>query len=121
MDFEAVGDLLAAADASAHAATAYRRHNRRGAALTALGRAQEITRHCGAAPSPALREAETPLPFTPREREIVSLLAEGLANRDIARVLNMSPRTVEGHIYRASRRAGVDNRADLAAMMEPFS
>jgi DNA-binding CsgD family transcriptional regulator/type II secretory pathway predicted ATPase ExeA len=121
MEFEAFGDLLAAADASAHAATAYRRHNRRGAALTALGRAQEITRHCGAAPSPALREAETPLPFTPREREIVSLLAEGLANRDIARVLNMSPRTVEGHIYRASRRAGVDNRADLAAMMEPFS
>jgi DNA-binding NarL/FixJ family response regulator len=34
-----------------------------------------------------------------REREVVTLVAQGMANMAIAEALSMSVRTVEGHIY----------------------
>ena len=118
--FEAMGDLVAAADASAHAAAALRRHDRRGAALTAAGRAQRLADVCGGAVSPALREAAQPLPLTSREREIIALVAQGMSNRQIADALCMSVRTIEGHLYRASVRSGSTNRRELAALLREF-
>jgi acetolactate synthase-1/2/3 large subunit len=41
---------------------------------------------------------------TSREREIMTLVAQGYTNREIAEKLTISTRTVEGHLYRASRR-----------------
>ena len=58
-----------------------------------------------------------PLPLTPREREIVSLAARGLSNKDIAERLTVSVRTVEGHLYRAGHKLGVSERTDLAAVL----
>jgi DNA-binding CsgD family transcriptional regulator len=98
--FEAMGDMFAAADTSAYAAIAYRGEGLRGAALTAAGRAQRLADECGGAVSPALREAAQPLPLTPREQEIISLVAQGLSNRQIANAMSVSVRTVEGHLYR---------------------
>jgi DNA-binding CsgD family transcriptional regulator len=118
--FEAMGDMFAAADASAHAATAYRSQDRRGAALTSAGRAQRLANDCGGAVSPALREAAQPLPLTPREREIISLVAQGMSNRQIADAMCMSIRTVEGHLYRASLRSGAANRTELSALISEF-
>lgn len=118
--FEAMGDLFAAADASAHAATVYRSQDRRGAALTAAGRAQRLADDCGGAVSPALREAAQPLPLTPREREIISLVAQGMSNRQIADAMCMSIRTIEGHLYRASLRSGTAKRTELAALVREF-
>jgi DNA-binding CsgD family transcriptional regulator len=114
--FEAMGDMLAAADASARAAVAYRADNLRGAGLSAAGRAQRIAQEFGGAVSPALREAAQPLRMTPREREIISLVARGYSNREIAENLTMSIRTVEGHLYRASARFGTTSRAELGAI-----
>ena len=68
----------------------------------------------------ALREAAQPLPLTPREREIISLVAQGLSNRQIAEEMCMSVRTVEGHLYRASLRSGSANRTELAALVREF-
>jgi DNA-binding NarL/FixJ family response regulator len=41
---------------------------------------------------------QTP-PLTPRQREILQLFAEGYSVKDIAQILNISPRTVEFHKY----------------------
>jgi DNA-binding CsgD family transcriptional regulator len=118
--FEVMGDLFAAADAAAHAAFAYRRQERHGSALTAAGRAQRLATQCGGAVSPALREAAQPLPLTTREREIVSLVAAGMSNRDIADTLQLSIRSVEGHLYRASTRTGATSRAELTTLIREF-
>jgi DNA-binding CsgD family transcriptional regulator len=115
--YESTGDAYAAADAWAHAANAYRADGRRGSALTASGQAQRLARECGGASSAALRAAGQPLPLTPREREVLALVAEGLSNRQIAGAMGMSIRTVEGHIYRASVRAGVSSRFQLGALV----
>lgn len=114
--FEDIGDLIAAIDAAAHAALAYRSHDQRGSALTCSTRAQALAQRCGAA-TPALRQAAQPLPLTDREREIVALLGQGLPSRAIAERLTLSTRTVEGHIYRAMAKTGTTNRDELAALL----
>ena len=116
-DFEELGDRFAAADAAAHASVAYGRQHRRGAALNAGGRARRIMADCGGAVSPAVLAAQSPLPLSAREREIGTMVAQGLTNKEIARALTMSVRTVEGHIYRVTSRLGVANRAELSSLM----
>jgi len=115
-DFEEMGDLLTAADSAAQASVSYSRAHRRGAALTASGRARRIAESCGAV-SPALLAAESPLSLTSREREIVNLVSQGLSNKAIAEALTTSVRTVEGHIYRVMSRLGVSNRTELSTLI----
>ncbi len=115
-DFEAMGDLVAAVDAGAQAAIAYRHQDLRGSALGCVTRAEALAEQCGGN-TPALRQAREPLPLTDREREIVMLLGQGLSNRDIAARLNVSIRTVEGHIYKAMTRTGTASREELAALL----
>ncbi|KOS54215.1 helix-turn-helix transcriptional regulator [Rhodococcus rhodochrous] len=115
--YEAFGDLVAAADAAAHAAANYRRVGRRGPALTACAVARRLADACEGASTPALRAALEPLPFTGRQREIVELAQRGLSNREIAKRLVVSVRTVEGHLYRACRKAGVCSRDELGKLL----
>jgi DNA-binding CsgD family transcriptional regulator len=116
-EFERMGDLVAAVDGAAHAAIAHRRHGMRGSALGCIARADALARQCGGASTPALRLVAQPLPLTDRQREIVMLLGDGLSTRAVAERLNVSVRTVEGHIYRAMEKTGVANRDDLAALL----
>lgn len=116
-DFESMGDRLAAADASGQAATAHRRAGRVDSATTAAARAHQLASACGGATSPAIAAAAFAPPFSTREREIAMLVARGLSNRQIAEVVSRSVRTVESHVYRASIKAGVAGRSELAAMM----
>lgn len=118
-DFEAQGDLIAALDAAAHAAIAFRHRDLRGSALSCSTRADALAERCGGAITPALRQASVPVPFTSREREIVMLLGEGLPSRAVAERLTLSVRTVEGHIYRAMTKTGVSSREELAALLKP--
>lgn len=119
-DFEAMGDALAAADAAAQASTSHRRAGHRGSALTAAARADQLAQRCGGAVSPAVAAARVPLPFTRREHEIAKLLSNGLSNKDIAAATSLSIRTVEGHIYQASAKAGVSTRSELSALVKQF-
>jgi DNA-binding CsgD family transcriptional regulator len=116
-EFEAMGDLIGAVDAVAHAAIAYRQKDLRGSALGCSARAEALAEQCGGACTPTLRKAVERLPFTDREREIVMLIGEGLSNRDIATRLTLSVRTVESHIYKAMAKTGTLNRDELAALL----
>jgi DNA-binding CsgD family transcriptional regulator len=116
-EFEDMGDLIAAVDAAAHAAIAYRHQDLRGSALGCSARAEALAEQCGGARTPTLRKAVERLPLTDREREIVMLIGEGLSNRDIATRLTLSVRTVESHIYKAMARTGTLNRDELAALL----
>ena len=51
--------------------------------------------------------------LTPRQREVLQLLAEGRSAKEIATILNISPRTVEFHKYRMMDELGVTNGAEL--------
>lgn len=51
--------------------------------------------------------------LTGREKEIVQLVLNGATNRRIAEILTVSPRTVEGHLYRIYTKLGVRRRDDL--------
>jgi DNA-binding CsgD family transcriptional regulator len=85
--------------------------------LASITRAETLGAQCGGADTPALRQAREPLPLTDREREIVMLIGGGLSNRDIAARLNLSVRTVEGHIYKAMIKTGTADREELAALL----
>jgi two-component system response regulator DesR len=50
--------------------------------------------------------------LTEREREILALIAEGETNREIAKVLFLSPHTVKEHTSTMYRKLGARNRAD---------
>jgi len=52
-------------------------------------------------------------PLSPREREVLQLVAEGKSSKEIADRLNVSPRTVEAHRRRIMDKLGIDNIADL--------
>src|SRR5437763_925731 len=59
--------------------------------------------------------------LTPREREILGLIAEGRSNQGICRALWLSPKTVETHIRGAFAKLGIkeapeDNRRVLAVL-----
>ena len=118
------GRVLAAADAY-HAMTAARPHR---PALTAAEAAVALraqvasSRLDGAAVDAVLRAAghrvrrrrEWPAGLTPREVEIVRLLARGLTARAIADRLGISPKTAGSHIEHIYLKTGASNRAQLS-------
>lgn len=52
-----------------------------------------------------------------REREVAELAAKGLANKEIAAQLFLSPRTVEDHLGRILRKLGLTSRAGIASRL----
>lgn len=54
--------------------------------------------------------------LTEREREVVGLVAEGLANDEIGRRLFMSPATAKTHVSRALTKLGARDRAQLVVI-----
>jgi PAS domain S-box-containing protein len=66
-------------------------------------------------------EGEVPNPggmaagVTPREREVIALLARGATSREIADELYISPETVRTHVRNAMEKTGTRTRAHLVA------
>ena len=51
--------------------------------------------------------------LTPREREVLQLIAQGQSNKEAGRELGISPRTIEVHRARVMEKLGARNTADL--------
>ena len=51
--------------------------------------------------------------LTPRQREVLQLLAEGRSMKEAAKILSVTPRTVAFHKYRMMEQLNLKNNADL--------
>ena len=58
-----------------------------------------------------------PSRFSPREQQIVALLADGCSNKEIADRLGLRLQTVKNHLSRVYRKFGVPNRVQLAVLV----
>jgi DNA-binding CsgD family transcriptional regulator len=52
-------------------------------------------------------------PLSPREVQVVAWLAQGKQVQDAAKILGISTNTAWAHLYKAVRKLGVSNRAEL--------
>ncbi|WP_439030653.1 LuxR C-terminal-related transcriptional regulator [Gordonia terrae] len=114
--YESFGDLVAAGDAAAQAAVVCRSGGLRGSAMTATAFSRQLAARTGA-DTPALRMNQLSVPLTARQREVIALAGQGMTNREIADRLTTSVRTVEGHLFRASRSTGVSGRDALIGLL----
>ena len=51
--------------------------------------------------------------LTPREEQVVALVAEGLGNRQIAHELNLSEHTIKKYLFRIFEKLGISTRVEL--------
>jgi DNA-binding NarL/FixJ family response regulator len=65
-----------------------------------------------------IRAGSSQVQLTSRETEILRLVREGLANKQIARRLDISERTVKAHLTSAFARIGVSDRTQAAVWAE---
>jgi DNA-binding NarL/FixJ family response regulator len=62
----------------------------------------------------AARQPDQPaVKLTPRQREVLQLIAEGRTMKEVASILNISSRTVESHKYEMMEALGVQTNAEL--------
>jgi DNA-binding CsgD family transcriptional regulator len=111
------------AGAAAAAATAREAAAQLGAAwlvdeLDALARRARlrVVAAGGAAAEPEPAAADDDLGLTPREREVLALLAEGRTNREIGETLFMAEKTASVHVSRILAKLDVRTRTEAAAV-----
>src|ERR671919_630328 len=132
--YAAAADTLSSAPEilAAHLGTA---HSRAARCLIGLGRLDEARVHAeaaapflarwrgwrgdeppgGARPLGLGAEPSGPGALAPRGREVVSLLAEGLSNSQLAERLYISPRTAAVHVSNILAKLGMSSRTEVAA------
>jgi len=67
-------------------------------------------------PSPEPSAEADPFGLTPRERQVLGLIAEGATNRQIGRALFMAEKTASVHVSRILAKLGVQSRTQAAAV-----
>ncbi|MGH2614875.1 MAG: response regulator transcription factor [Thermomicrobiales bacterium] len=81
-------------------------------ALAVLEETEGVT----AAPSLVHEVKIPPAALSPREREVLALVAEGRTNKAIAETLFVSPNTIKTHVASLLAKLRADSRAQLAAI-----
>jgi len=115
--FERIGSPLFAAEALAEASAVFRAEGRAASERASAGRARALLERCPGARTPPLRHLSGSDELTEREREIATLAAHGLSNKEIAARLVVSVRTVENQLQRSFRKLGIANRHELASVL----
>ncbi|WP_152196049.1 AAA family ATPase [Georgenia subflava] len=59
------------------------------------------------------RATAAPVELTPQERQVATLVGEGLSNREVAAQLFLSPRTIDFHLRNVFTKLGVASRTEL--------
>lgn len=73
------------------------------------------TSHLDAVVERALNETGADVvDLTNREREVLALIAQGLSNRQAARALSLSERTIQTHLTSIMRKLGITSRTEAA-------
>src|SRR3954451_23798154 len=54
-----------------------------------------------------------PSTITPRQREVIELIAQGLSNEEVGHVLGISPRTAKAHSDVLRQKLGVNRRRQI--------
>lgn len=73
----------------------------------------DLTRDVGPAPGKAGKLRRPPKDLSPREREVLRLLAQGHSNQQVADQLRVSVKTVETYRTRLREKLGLKGRAEL--------
>jgi predicted ATPase/DNA-binding CsgD family transcriptional regulator len=81
----------------------------------ARDRAAQSAPNATQVPIPIAEDADAKAALTPREREVISLVARGYNNADIARLLDISVLTVRTHRQRLMQKLNVRNAAEITA------
>jgi DNA-binding NarL/FixJ family response regulator len=88
-----------------------------GESLLAPSVTRRLIQACISRPQPAARsEPEAMAELTPREREVLGLVATGLNNAEIADVLQLSPLTAKTHVSRILMKLGARDRVQLVVI-----
>jgi DNA-binding CsgD family transcriptional regulator len=80
---------------------------------------QRLASRCEARLHGAVPPAWASRGVTAREADVLRLVAEGLANKEIATRLYLSPRTIEKHVESLLRKTGARSRTQLVALTGP--
>jgi DNA-binding NarL/FixJ family response regulator len=88
----------------------------RGDALLSPGVTRRLIAEFAARPAVEPPAADQLKVLTDREREVLALVGEGLANDDIAARLYMSPATVKTHVSRVMGKLAAHDRAQLVVL-----
>ncbi|MFF7374226.1 LuxR C-terminal-related transcriptional regulator [Streptomyces massasporeus] len=97
---------------------AFERAHRRGHALALADLVGHALQEPGRPhPAEAAPHDDSTVRLTRRETEVARLVAEGLANQQIADRLVIARRTAEGHVERILSKLGFSNRSQIAAWM----
>jgi hypothetical protein len=91
-------ELVAQVESSLNQTNRLMRHNAKGSTLEETMRLQ----------------VPSNVELTPTELKVVQLVAQGMANREIADKLNVSQRTIESHVSNMLNKTSLHNRTELA-------
>ncbi|MGO8721399.1 MAG: LuxR C-terminal-related transcriptional regulator [Acidimicrobiales bacterium] len=113
--FETMGALLLAAEAAAATSQAAGRAGLGRRSRSFAARAVALAERCEGARTPGLVGTGAVVALTPREREVATMAAAGVASREIATRLFLSVRTVNNHLQRVYGKLGIARRQELVA------
>jgi DNA-binding NarL/FixJ family response regulator len=83
---------------------------------SSLKQANRLIKHNTTGGIESERQIQVPknVELTPTELKVVSLVAQGMANREIAKQLKVSQRTIESHVSNMLNKTNLNNRTELA-------